>query len=169
MEGKWTTNSGYLYFGEVNYSWKLYCRLTVPKVALRMIFLSLWALGVIAKWVAITFGTLPLQIQCPAPTYFSGTKYLVDLPKLIVSQTLLWVIPLTSTLHWRTPGSIVVIFTCIMHPHIHTQSFGRQFSSYGLKSIHTEVRVTNMFINSRRSLLMKMKLEMDVTRWGDSL
>lgn len=156
MEGKWTTNHGYFYFGKVNYSWKLYCRLTVPKVALRMIFLSLWALGVIAKWVAITFGIFPLHIQCPSPTYFSGNKYLVDLSQFMVSQTLLWVIPFISTLHWRAPRSIVVILTCIVYTHIHTQSFRRRFSSYGLKIICTEVCMANMCIHFKRSLLIKM-------------
>lgn len=116
MEGKWTTNHGYFYFGKVNYSWTLYCRLTVPKVALRMIFLSLWALGVIVKWVAITFGSFPLHIQCPSPTYFSGIKDLVALSKLMDFQLLSELSH--SFLPCLTPGYIISIFTCIVHAHI---------------------------------------------------
>lgn len=113
MEGKWTTNNVYFYFSKVNYSWKLYCKLAVPKVALRMIFLILWALGVIVKLVAITFGIFPLHIQCPSFTYFSEITYLVALSKLWLSK-LFWVIPFISTLHWKASGSIVVLFTCMV-------------------------------------------------------
>lgn len=150
MGRKWTTNHGYFYFGKVNYSWKLYCKFPVPKVALRIIFLSLWALGVIAKRVAITFGIFPLHIQCPNPTYLSGTKYLVALSNFIAFQTLFRVTPFISTLYWRALESTVVIFT-------HTHNIRKKFS-YGLKIVHTEVWMTNMLENFKRSVLIKMQL-----------
>lgn len=124
MEGKWTTNYAYFYFGKVNYSWKLYCRLAVPKVALRRIFLSLWALGVTAKWVAITFGTFPLQIQCPAPTYFSGTKYLVDLSKAYGFPNS----SLSHSTHLYPALKDPRVHSCYIHTHhAHTHTYTQSF------------------------------------------
>ena len=132
MEGKWTTNHGDFYFGKVNYSWKLYWKFPVPKVALRMIFSQPLGPGSNCKWVAITFGIFPLHIQCPNPTYFSGTKYSVTLPKPMDLQTLFWVIRFITTLHWRATESVIVI---VKHTqvctHTHTQNIRRHFFLLG--------------------------------------